>query len=280
VYPGRVVFVVVVSFILLLVLVAFPNVGQAAGPETVYGTTAGPDAGSSDSDVTVGVDFTVTAAGQIGSVRYWQPTTGATTDPRRVGVWNAAGQLLGSSGLLAPSGSGWQDVPLSSPVDVAPGTQYTAGVSFPTGGYPATPGAFGAGHAQLASDHVVFNLDGVGGVPNGVFHYQAGLTRPVDSFGSASYWVDVSFTLAVDPTPSPSPSASSTPGPSPSPSPSSSTTAPAPGATFPDQPPGTHSVSLAAIAGPAVTVLELGFAAVCMCLLCLVVLVVRSFKAA
>lgn len=168
--------------------------------------------GSTVSDATpinVGIEFAVSAACQITAVWWWQAAGGTvSTATRTAGVYPASGTatLLGS-GTAAPTGSGWQRVPLSAPVDLAVGS-YRAVILMPAGQYSASSNWWLSGAGQPGSDGLV---NGILSAPNSTtvvgaggqqsFTESASLSRTEQAFGQSSYWIDVEIDTGSEPVP-------------------------------------------------------------------------------
>ena len=91
-------------------------------------------------------------------------------------LWTLGGQLLASATFVNETASGWQQVNLSSPVPVSPGTVYVASYYAPNGNYSLDSGYF----ANSGVDAGPVNLlqDGVSG-GNGVYAYGSDIVIPV-----------------------------------------------------------------------------------------------------
>ncbi|MCG2802845.1 MAG: DUF4082 domain-containing protein, partial [Cellulomonas sp.] len=132
--------------------------------------------------VQVGLRFTTSAAGQVTAIRFYKGA--ANTGTHTVKLWDGSQALLASAASTAESASGWQTVPLASPVTLAAGQTYTAAYYSSTGHYAVESNglstALTAGPLTSAS-------------PGGAYVYGTGF--PVSS-SSASYGVDVVFVPA------------------------------------------------------------------------------------
>jgi hypothetical protein len=181
--------------------------------------------------VELGLRFKSTVAGAVDAVRFLKMPGDVNT--HRVSVWTADGKRVATAVSTGESASGWQQVKLSTPVNVTAGATYT--VSYHTSRYMASTNYF-------ASPLKVGPLAAF--TTNGMYAYGA-YGYPNQSWQSSNYWVDLVFetTTQVAPSPSPSsPAASPSASPSPTwsptaaPSPSASSTAtgsPMPTATTP-----------------------------------------------
>lgn len=154
-----------------------------------------PDSGDSAS-VELGVRFRSDVTGYITGIRFYKSS--ANIGAHVGNLWDNAGNLLASALFVNETASGWQQVNFSTPVAVTNGTTYVASYFAPAGHYAFTPGSF----SGTAVDNIPLHAlaDGTDG-PNGVFLYGPASAFPVNTYGSANYWVDVVFatTLSSDP---------------------------------------------------------------------------------
>ena len=150
-----------------------------------FGVSTGNDGSQA---IEAGTKFTTAEAGLITSVRVFKATEA---------TWNLRGRLrlldgtvLGESADTAVSGSGWMDLPLSTPVPVEPGTTYVASYFSASGAYSYTDGYF-----ATASDNPPLRaLAGGEAGPNGVYRYGPISSLPLDrTFQNSNYWADVTF---------------------------------------------------------------------------------------
>lgn len=103
--------------------------------------------------------------------------------PHRVRLWNTQGVVLAEA--TAPTGSGWVETRLPSPVPLTAGTVVVASYLAPVGGY-----AFDVRRLStpITSGPLTAPADGVTG-PNGCFRYGGGF--PDASYLASSYGVDI-----------------------------------------------------------------------------------------
>jgi hypothetical protein len=153
-----------------------------------------PYAEGDSESYTLGVEFHVTAACTLTQIHFWQPETGGTSDTRTVGAWSSSewgtGDLLTSQDYT-PAGTGWQTITLTTPVSLAPGTTYVAGVQFPNGGYAATSYYFDGGQDVVNGPLVIPAIVNTAFGHQGLFTGSTGFNIPDDSFNSSNYWIDV-----------------------------------------------------------------------------------------
>ncbi|XXF80363.1 DUF4082 domain-containing protein [Myxococcaceae bacterium GXIMD 01537] len=163
---------------------------QSVPPVSIWPSTAVPSIPSVTNDsasVELGVKFQSDVAGNVLGIRFYKGTGNTGT---HVGnLWSSTGQLLASATFQNETASGWQEVTFSTPVHIAAGTTYVASYFAPVGAY-----AFTAGGLSSAVDNLPLHaLAGGTSGGNGVFAYGSASSFPSQSFGDASYWVDVSF---------------------------------------------------------------------------------------
>ena len=97
---------------------------------------------------------------------------------------SATGTLLASATFTNETASGWQQVNLSSPVTLAPGSTYIA--SYHTDGFYSVDLHFFT--STLTSGSLTAPSGG-----NGVYAYGNSSIFPTSTFAASNYWVDVVF---------------------------------------------------------------------------------------
>jgi hypothetical protein len=152
-------------------------------PCTLFGQQVPANPSSSDTDaLELGVRFTTDVPGQITGVRFYKGTgnTGTHTGT----LWTATGSVLATGTFTNESATGWQTLTFASPVDIVPGTTYTAS-------YHTNTGHQAFNNAFFDSEYASNPLRGVAG-SNGV--YLVGASGfPTNSYNNTNYWVDVVF---------------------------------------------------------------------------------------
>ncbi len=149
------------------------------------GTTQGPDQPGS---IEPGVKFRVSQGGHVSAIRFYKPYTEGDFFTGR--LYSASGSLLGEgSATLPANATGWQEIPLASPVALSPDTTYVATYLSPTGRYAYTAG--GLVGAPVTNGPVTALQSGTDG-PNGVYSYGGGFPTTA-SPTPANYWADVVF---------------------------------------------------------------------------------------
>jgi hypothetical protein len=162
-----------------------------ACPCTLWPPTAAPaNAGFSDSrPIEVGVKFRADLSGFITAIRYYKSSDNSGI---HVGsLWSATGALLARATFIGETGSGWQQVNLSSPVAVTAGVTYVASYHTSTGHYSGDNNYFSTAGVDSGPLHAL--KDGTAG-GNGVYVYAADSAFPNNTYKSTNYWVDVVFT--------------------------------------------------------------------------------------
>ncbi len=170
-----------------------------AGSTTAYtafgdgpgGVAAGPDSGQS---IEVGVKLRVSQGGYVSAIRFYKPYTEGDAFTGR--LYTAAGTVLGEGTATLPAGAtGWQEIPLATPVSLTPGETYLATYFSPTGRYAYTAG--GLVGAPVTNGPVTALQSGTDG-PNGVYRYGGGFPTAA-SPTPANYWADVVFNTGALP---------------------------------------------------------------------------------
>lgn len=160
-------------------------------PCTIWPSDAAPSnpASSDAGPVELGVKFTADTDGWVSGVRFYK---GSGNTGTHVGsLWNTDGDRLATGTFTGESGSGWQTVTFSSPIQVTSGTTYLASYFAPNGHYAADSGYF-SGAIDNAPLHALANGTSGG---NGVYAYGSSSRFPNGSYGSSNYWVDPVFSV-------------------------------------------------------------------------------------
>ncbi len=149
----------------------------------------------SDSDtnaVELGVKFTSNADGLITALRFYKAA--ANTGTHVGNLWTTGGTLLASVTFTNETASGWQEMPLATPVAITAGTAYVASYHTNVGRYSAN----GAYFANSGFDNPPLRAlaNGENGA-NGVYLYGAG-GFPNQTWNATNYWVDVVFSASLE----------------------------------------------------------------------------------
>jgi hypothetical protein len=100
--------------------------------------------------------------------------------------------MLAAAVFTSETGSGWQQVTLTTPVPIRPNTMYVASYHTDAGYYFADRGYFSGQESDSGPLHAPADAPGS---PNGVFVYGAS-GFPTKSWEASNYWADVVFTTA------------------------------------------------------------------------------------
>jgi hypothetical protein len=172
--------------------------GNPTCPCTLWSNSSTPTilADPDSNPVELGVKFSAGTSGSITAIRFYKSST--NTGPFVVNLWSQSGQRLATAQVNTVTASGWQQVPLPSPVPVAANTTYVASYHTGSGHYSADSGYF---TGNLTSGPLTAPASGPAG-GNGVYAYGAG-GFPTQTYNANNYWVDVVFssTKVVDTTP-------------------------------------------------------------------------------
>lgn len=169
---------------------------------SIWPATNGPNTDAGDaSDISRGVIFRLSSIGWLKALRFYRGTTnvGNWTGGAPVGrIYTMDGNpVAGTDVTFAPSGTGWQQANLATPVQLAANTTYKAVVL--TGNYSATGGYFSTGSGVGGIVQGIVTAPDAGGNPSGIGPIQqmsfkqptAGLEFPNQYFNGGNYWVDI-----------------------------------------------------------------------------------------
>ena len=136
--------------------------------------------------VELGVKFRTDVSGSVTAIRYYK---GPSNTGTHVGhLWTSTGTLLASATFTGESGTGWQQVTLTSPVAVSANVTYVASYHTDAGNYSdAEYGLLSA----ISNGPLHALADGADG-PNGVYAYGAS-AFPANTYHATNYYVDVVF---------------------------------------------------------------------------------------
>ena len=137
----------------------------------------------------VGVKFTSSTAGQITALKFYRSPGDTGSD--LLDLWTATGTKLASATFTNTTASGWQTVPLATPVNINANTTYIASYHT-TGLYVATDNFFTT--AVTSGPLTAPSTTTPGG--NGVYSYGGTNTAgifPTSTFSAANYFADVVF---------------------------------------------------------------------------------------
>jgi hypothetical protein len=150
----------------------------------------------------VGVRFKSDLNGTITGIRFYKAA--ANTGTHVGNLWTAGGTLLARGTFTGESGSGWQQMTFTTPVEIEAGTTYVASYFAPNGRYSVSeyyyyrPSPVGGNMIDSGPLHPI-SANGGGG--NGVFAYASSTSFPGLGGDGGNYGVDVMFTPALPPGP-------------------------------------------------------------------------------
>ncbi|MGI8693480.1 MAG: DUF4082 domain-containing protein [Geodermatophilaceae bacterium] len=137
----------------------------------------------------LGMVWQTNISGRVTGIRFYK--VAGDTGVHTGSLWSTAGVRLGTGTFTAESGSGWQQLVLTTPVQVTAGTQYVVSYWSPQAKYGSTPNYFVAartrGPLTAPSDVAVGNGRILQGTASGF---------PVTSGAGRNYFVDVVFTAS------------------------------------------------------------------------------------
>ena len=170
-------------------------------------TLTGPSAGDPDTaGIVVGLEFSVSAPANLTAIRWWQPESDNSTADRTVALYESDGSpSLVTAGPVAPTGTGWQEVAVSSTA-LTPGTAYVACVLHPEGKYPGTGNWWLSGPGASGVTNGILSAPSAGDSEVGQNRYRSPATEmeiPTSTFDGGNYWVDVVVDDGGDPDPEP-----------------------------------------------------------------------------
>jgi Domain of unknown function (DUF4082)/Bacterial Ig-like domain/Bacterial Ig domain/Purple acid Phosphatase, N-terminal domain len=138
--------------------------------------------------VELGVKFRPNVDGRITGLRFYKGTTNTGT---HVGhLWSRTGTMLAEATFTGETARGWQQVSLSSPVNVTAGTTYVASYHAPVGQYAWNRSYFESSGFESGPLRALAQGEDGG---NGVYGYGPSRTFPSNTYLSENYWVDVVF---------------------------------------------------------------------------------------
>ncbi len=132
----------------------------------------------------LGIQFQTAGAGSVTGIRFYKNPWNTGT---HVGnLWSATGTLLASATFTNETAFGWQQVNLTSPVTLIPGTKYVVSYHSAKGNYSADSNYF---NTVRTSGPLTAPASG----GSSVFAYGTSSVFPSNSGGSTNYWADVVF---------------------------------------------------------------------------------------
>lgn len=159
------------------------------GPSSMFSslTPTESSAGPVGAAVVVGSKFRVVKAGRVRTLKFFKGA--GDTGTHRGALWSSTGTQLAQATFRNETLSGWQQVTLSAPVTLMPGTTYVVSLHSSTGQVVSSGGFFGSAMTQGPLRALADGEDG----PNGLFHRSTSNRFPTESAGPVNYFVDVVF---------------------------------------------------------------------------------------
>lgn len=137
----------------------------------------------------LGMKFTSSVAGQITALKFYRSAN--DTGQNVLDLWTSTGTKLTSVAFTNTSASGWQTVPLATPVNIAANTTYVTSYHT-TGAYVATNNFF----ANAVTSGVLTAPSSSSSGGNGLYRYGGSATTgvfPNSSWNASNYYADVVF---------------------------------------------------------------------------------------
>ncbi len=192
IYRGRVIATCIVASLLVIISVGYVRSVSALSdcPCHIFTPAQVPSSPFVANDATplsVGTRFIVATDGYVTGVRFYKDAT--MTDTHTGSLWTYGGSLLATGTYSGETGSGWQTLTFTTPVQVTAGSTYVATMFTPTGKYIASGNYF-------LNPLTNYPLTAPGSAdsrgPAGVFVY-GGDQYPSSTFNNGNYWVDVTY---------------------------------------------------------------------------------------
>ncbi len=163
------------------------TVGPAVCPCSIFPADVPAAANGNDGQaVEVGVKVRSDQTGTLTGVRLYKASGDTITLTGH--VYSSNGILLASTDPTSVAGSGWQVLPLTTPLGLSADTTYVISYFSPSGNYAYTLGGLST---EIANPPISALADGAQGA-DGVYRYGGGF--PSNGSGASNYWVDVAFT--------------------------------------------------------------------------------------
>ncbi|WP_213806338.1 DUF4082 domain-containing protein [Granulicella sp. dw_53] len=166
--------------------------GQVCNCTSLWQSSATPALIDSNdgSPVELGIKFRTDSPGSVTALRFYKATANVGT---HIGhLWTSSGVLLASAIFTGETVSGWQQVTLSTPIQIEANTTYIASYYAPSGQYSADLNYLATTGVNTPPLHALANnVDGA----NGLYIYTSNPTGalPTNTYLSTNYWVDVLF---------------------------------------------------------------------------------------
>lgn len=163
----------------------FTTETQTLCPCSAYNRQAlsGVSKGAKDSTVTLGAQIKADESGYISAIRYYRQMLTADAT-HTVGLYSASGVLLGSGTSTTETATGWQTIPLTTPVAITANTTYLVAYTSNDGRYvygQDLTSNVGTGPIHVLKDSSYFN-------------YAAETFPNSKAPSNMNYWIDPVFT--------------------------------------------------------------------------------------
>lgn len=169
------------------------NIAVSTAPTTVsiFSASATPTLTNLNdgNQLEVGMKFTSSVAGQVTALKFYRSPN--DTGQNVLDLWTSTGTRLATATFTNTSASGWQTVPLATPVNIAANTTYVTSYHT-TGGYVATNNFF----TNAVSSGVLTAPSSASSGGNGVYRYGGSATTgifPNSTWNASNYYADVVF---------------------------------------------------------------------------------------
>ena len=138
--------------------------------------------------LSLGTKFTTSTNGSITALRFYKASGNTGTHTGQ--LYTASGTLLAQAVFTGETASGWQQVSLTTPVQVTAGTVYVVSYHSSNGTYNSTSNYF---TTAVVNGPLRGLANGENG-GNGLYLYSGSPGFPNASFNASNYWTDVVFT--------------------------------------------------------------------------------------
>ena len=145
------------------------------------------------SALSLGTKFSTNTNGFITALRFYKASGNTGTHTGQ--LYTASGTLLTQAVFTSETASGWQQVNLTTPVQVTAGTVYVVSYHSSNGTYNSTNNYF---TTAVVNGPLRGLANGENG-GNGLYLYGGSPALPNASYQASNYWVDVVFSSNVGP---------------------------------------------------------------------------------
>ena len=173
----------------------FTTIGApGTSPASLWDTSATPSAFAAESAaLELGTRFRSDADGQVTSLRFYKAA--GSPGPHIGHLWDDTGALLATATYANETASGWQQVKLTTPVNIAKNRNYVVSYFCPAGVYAASSGQFAGASVDRGQLHAPATSTAAG-QGNGVYRYGP-TAYPDGTYQGSNYWADVVFAGTV-----------------------------------------------------------------------------------